>query len=330
MSQQHEPKKKLTVFEPCQPLNQLGFLHTRWRGKVYPPFMDLNAIRTLCDTWETDEHDVFISTHQKVGTHLTKKYMVEILRTAISYPEWYNMGSGDIGHGTVPWPEVTASQHGIEYFRSFLEKTAGYPRPWYAHCFVDDMPAKHIHPKSKFIVCLRDPRGAAVSQYFFYRSHPLLDVSANMTMDEFVDIFVGGDLYFGDYHLHALNWIESAGKQIPRESLLFLRYEDLVERKMEVAQRIARFLVPDVPITREQFEAIVQSTGFETMKQGIKENPGSFHFNPDTFFRSGKTRDWEAHLSEKAVAAIDSKTRRLWGDDLVTPPLNGVQTLEND
>jgi hypothetical protein len=99
---------------------------------------------------------------------------------------------------------------------------------------------------------------------------------------------------------------------------------------MTVARRIARFLVPNVPITDEQFEAVVDSTGFETMKQGIRENPGSFHFNPETFFRSGKARDWEAHLSEKAVKAIDAKTRRLWGNDLVTPSLSGVQTLEND
>jgi hypothetical protein len=37
--------------------------------------------------------------------------------------------------------------------------------------------------------------------------------------------------------------------------------------------------------------------------------PQSFHLDPKVYFRAGKTRDWEQHLSALAVEAIDQKTR---------------------
>jgi hypothetical protein len=50
------------------------------------------------------------------------------------------------------------------------------------------------------------------------------------------------------------------------------------------------------------------------MKNRILENPGSFHFNVNTFFRSGKTEDWKTKLSLKNIADIDKKTAVMWGD----------------
>jgi hypothetical protein len=52
------------------------------------------------------------------------------------------------------------------------------------------------------------------------------------------------------------------------------------------------------------------------MKNKISENPGSFHFNVSTFFRSGKTEDWKTKLSSENIAAIDNKTAILWDDSL--------------
>jgi hypothetical protein len=319
MNNSHQ-QSQLKIFQPLELLGEQGFLHHRWKGKMYPPFIDPRAIEGLTNSWDTDEHDVFISTHQKVGTHLTKKFVVEILRLALEYPPGNPMATGDIGHHTVPWPEVMASQHGIDSFHEFLTRTAGYPRVWYTHCFLEDLPSRQIHPKSKFIVVIRDPRGAAVSQYFFYTSHPLLAVSPTLSMDLFVDMFVAGDLYFGDYHLHALGWIENKGLPIAKENLLVLQYEDLVEKKMEVASVLATFLVPGHNLTAAQLLQVANSTEFQTMKNAIVDNPGSFHFNPNTFFRSGQTTDWENHLSSAAVEAIDNKTRAVWGGASLTYP----------
>lgn len=319
----------LQVFEPLDRIGDLGFLHHRWNGKRYPPFINPAVTRRLLDSWDTEGNDVFICTHQKVGTHLTKKYVVEILRAATDYPPGNPMSTGDIGHHTVAWPEVMASQQGFGQFRDHLDRTAGHPRAWYIHCCAEDLPVRSVHPGTKFILVLRDPKGAAVSQFFFYRAHPLLGVSPELDMGTFVDLFLEGDLYFGDYHRHALGWLNPEGSKIPAANLLLLRYEDLVERKTETASLLADFLVPSHRLTAAQLDEIAQSTEFETMKKNIAENPGSFHFNPKTFFRSGTTRDWEQHLPPWAVAAIDEKTRKIWGgDDLSCPPTGNVLSLK--
>lgn len=316
------------MFEPLSRLTDDGFLHRSWRGRAYPPFIDPEVCEALATHWDTGPEDIFISSHQKVGTHLTKKYVVEILRTLAVYPAGHGLTSGDIGHHTVPWPEVTASQEGMAYFMARLARTDGLPRPWYLHWYAEDLILRSIHPRSRFIFVLRDPKGAAVSQYFFYRSHPLLGVPPDLDMDRFLGMFLEGALYFGDYHHHARDWVRGCGGRIRPESLLVLRYEDLVERKAEVADAITAHILPGCRLTDEQRRHIIEATAFGTMKQGIIDQPGSFHFNPETFFRSGTTDDWRRHLLPAQAAAIDAKSERVWGAGRTAcPDLSGIHTV---
>ncbi|MFM1745726.1 MAG: hypothetical protein RLZZ630_1663 [Bacteroidota bacterium] len=289
-----------------------GMLCHHHEGRILPPFIDPDSIRQLQEGWDTDENDIIICTHQKVGTHLTKKFVVEILRRAFSYNEEHGMATGDIGHGTVPWPEVMVAQHGIDDFDQFRERTKGEPRVWYTHCEPEDLPFRSIHPGTKFIFVYRDPKGAAVSQYFFYKSHPLLQFPQDMGIDTFVDHFLEGGLYFGDYHRHTAEWIANCGGRIRPESLLVLRYEDLVEKKIDSARTINRFISPEVILDENALNEVAESTAFDTMKESITKNPGTFHFNPNTFFRAGKTNDWEEKLSAESIEKIDAKTAEYW------------------
>jgi hypothetical protein len=58
---------------------------------------------------------------------------------------------------------------------------------------------------------------------------------------------------------------------------------------------------------------VAAATEFNTMKQSILQNPGTFHFNAERFFRSGRTDDWKDQLTARQVAAIDRKTLEQWG-----------------
>lgn len=328
LSMSTEPKKKLKVFEPLERLRPDGFLFRRWHGLIFPPFIDPDIAEQLRTTWDTDEYDVFISTHQKVGTHLTKKFVVEILRQLGGYPEESGIGAGDIGHGTVPWPEVLASQHGLDAFHQFLDQTKGRPRVWYMHSPWELLPFRSIHPKSRFIFVLRDPRSVVVSQFFFYRSHPLLGVPDSLTMEDFLPMFLKGDMYFGDYHRHTLEWMAGCRGRINRDQMLVMRYEDLVDRKEASVERIAAHILPGVVPTETQRKDIADSTEFETMKQGIIDKPGSFHFNPQTFFRAGQTAGWHSHLDDYQRSLIDEKSERIWGAGHIQyPDMSGVQSL---
>lgn len=302
----------LRSFGPLKTLPAGGFLHHHYRGTMYPPFIDLEATEALARDWDTSANDIFICTHQKVGTHLTKRFIVEILRHALAAQPGNIYETGDIGHGTVPWPEVMVSQHGRSHFDEHLHRSSSVPRLWYIHSRIEDLPSRRIHPETRFVVVHRDPRAVAVSQYFFYRQHPLLSVPQDLTLDHFVELFVGGDLYFGDYYSHVSDWVRAARPEIDARQVHALSYEQLVENKAAATRLLARFLLPGWTPSESVIDAIVKSTGFEQMKEDITGNPQSFHFNPATFFRAGQVRDWENHLSPFAVGMIESKTLAKW------------------
>lgn len=318
----------LKAFEPTEKLNKKGFIAKKWDDRIYPPFFDPKQIELLKNTWDTQENDIFICTHQKVGTHLTKKFVCEILRNAFDYPENNGIKSGDIGHETIAWPEVMVSQHGIEHFLNHVEATKGLPRVWYTHCSMHDLPFRSINSKTKFIHVFRDPKGAFVSQYHFYKTHPMLGVNEDLSYDEFLEYFIEGNLYFGDYHTHTLEWIDACGNKIDKNSLLILRYEDLVERKMESVKAISDFILEENLLQENQYEKIIEATDFNKMKNEITANPQSFHFNPQTFFRSGTCYDWMEKLTEDQIIKINDKTSKFWGvDNLSYPNLENVLTL---
>ena len=293
---------------------ELGFLHTRLGRRMIPAFISPEAVTALQENWDTTAQDILICTHQKVGTHLTKKFIVEILRQTGALQAHHPAADGDIGKGAVPWPEVTASQDGIDAFFDFLERTKGQPRVFYTHANADELPVRRLHPKTRLIMTYRDPKGAAVSQFHFYKKHPTLGVSPDLTLDQFVGLFLEGDLYFGDYHEHVKGYFDAASKGIAPEQLCMLRYEDLVENKGFAIETLERFLFGQSVLTAGQRDHVAASTEFNTMKQSILDNPGTFHFNAERFFRSGRTNDWKEQLTPQNIAAIDRKTQRAWGN----------------
>ena len=318
----------LRTFEPASEIPEGGFLHHRFQGTMFPPFIDRNANVDLSESWDTDPNDIFICTHQKVGTHLIKKFLVELVRHFGDLPEDNVYATGDIGGDTVPWPSVMYSQHGRAVWEHHLARTHNQPRIWYIHAGYDDLPVRRIHPETKFVVVCRDPRAVAVSQYFFYKRHPLLSVPDDLDLDRFVEQFVDGDLYFGDYHRHVMGWLYRKDQRISSEQLLALKYEDLVENKLACAKILLDFLQLPTDVPVEDLERVAQSTEFSKMKKEISDNPQSFHLNPKVYFRSGTVNDWEHHLSHVAVDAINAKTNELWGADVSQPPMVNIRTIE--
>ena len=305
---------RLRTFAPSEPIGPDGFLCHWHEGYAYPPFIQREASEALAESWHTAANDVILCTHQKVGTHLAKKFLVELARVAQrGLPECI-YESGDIGHDTVPWPTVLHSQHGAAGFEAHCARTAGQIRLWYEHCPCDALPVQSIHPGTRFVVVVRDPRAAAVSQYFFWLRHPLLGVRPELSLDEFVERFVEGDLYFGDYHSHAVGWTRPADPRVRTEQLLVLTYEDMVLRKPMVVRALAQFVFPGHIFTDDDLAAICDATNFARMKADTTAEPGSFHLNPSVYFRAGKVDDWKQRLSEDAVNAIDAKTRAVWSD----------------
>lgn len=316
------PGHSLRTFEPAEPACPEGFLHHRWHGKCYPPFIDQRATDHLSRSWDTQPNDVLIATHQKVGTHLAKKFLVELIREQAALPSRHPMAEGDIGHAAVPWPEVFLSQESEAAWHAFLAATSDRPRLWYTHCAVEDLPCRRVHPSTRFVAVIRDPRAVVVSQYFFWIRHPLLGLDTNLDLDRFTELFVAGDLYFGDYFRHVLGWLEPCSALQP-EQVCVLRYEDMVSRKLDALERLQRFLFPAASLDPERAIAIAASTDFQTMKRELSERPGSFHLNPQIYFRAGTTDDWRRHLSPEAEAMVTAAALQHWGGLDDHPLLSG-------
>ena len=305
------PGHSLRTFAPVQAAHPEGFWHHRWNGKCYPPFIDPQATEHLQASWDTQANDVLIATHQKVGTHLAKKFLVELIREQADLPERHPMAGGDIGHGAVPWPEVFLSQESEAAWQEFLAATSDRPRLWYTHCALEDLPCRRIDPGTRFVVVIRDPRAVVVSQYFFWMRHPLLGLETGLDLERFSELFAEGDLYFGDYCRHVRGWVEAKGR-LDSAQLCVLRYEDMVERKSQSLAQLQTFLYPGKTLDPKRAEAITASTGFQSMKQALSNNPGSFHLNPQIYFRAGTTDDWRQHLSSRAEATIAAAVRQRW------------------
>ncbi len=290
-----------------------GFLHYVHSDRMQPPFFHRERVAELKATWDTTARDLLICTAQKVGTHLTKRYVVELLAEAGAFGREHPCFTRDIGHGAVAWPEVTYSQGGRAAWEAHLARLGEGPRLWYTHCDIDDLPMRSVNPDTRFIVCYREPKSVVVSQYHFYRRHALLGVDPAMTLSDFGELFLAGRTYFGDYHAHVRRWVEHApGAPIHSSALLTLRYEDLVERKIASARKIAAFLLPGHAFADEAIARVAERTGFDVMKDEMTRNPQTFHFRPEVFFRAGTTDDWQNHMSPELARQIDEKTARTW------------------
>lgn len=297
----NKEKNWINNIEPYQEIPNFGFFHKYWNKTMYPPFVCLNTMQIMASEWETGPNDIFICTHQKVGTHLTKKYVVEILRNKFEFPRHHGIYNGDIGHDAIPWPEVLASQKGIDEFWQFINITKEVPRVWYNHWIPKDIPCHKVNSESKFIIVHRNPKSALISQYFFYKNHPKLGVIPNLEIKDFFSLFVEEQLYFGSYFQFLNEWKHT------KLNMLFLDYESLVSQKIESVKRIALFLLGDLDLADETIHQIAAATEFDNMKSDIIKNPRSFHFDASKFFRSGKTNDWVNYLTPEMAVQIDKK-----------------------
>jgi len=301
------------IFQPLKRMETCGLMYTSYRDKKYPPFINPKKIEHLHSFWEICSNDILICTHQKVGTHLAKKLLVEIVMANTNHLDDLPFGNGDIGQDAVPWPEVMFSQKSEAEWLAFIKKTQKKPRIWYTHCAFDDFPSKSVHPKSKFIVVVREPKAAAVSQYYFWLRHPMLGANTGLKINTFIDAFTKSELYFGGYHQHSTSWICRSKNLISDDQVCLLFYEDMVENKLETINKIQNFLYPEKNISRNVVSAIASSSEFSSMKNEISSNPRSFHIDPNLYFRTGTTDGWKDKLPPSAIKKINNLTQLAWG-----------------
>ncbi|XP_064484604.1 sulfotransferase 1C2-like [Ornithodoros turicata] len=283
--------------------------------------------------------------YRRIGCYVVSThYPEEIIRSSLSYkarPE-------DVYIATYPKCGTTWMQHIIYHIFSngvpaqditeftlktpFLERVGAEevlrrpcPSAIKTHTpFDPERFSKH----AKYIYVARNPFDCCVSFYYHTRHFPVYQFE-NGTFDEFFEMFMKGEVDFGDYFDHLLSWY----KYKDEENVLFLTYEDIKKDTRHWILKIADFLGNKYGENLREdpsvLDRILELTSVSKMKEAARNErqlqvkmlwdtpreklprwaaltlraSGYLSRKPMTgdFVRKGVVGDWRNHFSEEQV-----------------------------
>uniref|UniRef100_A0A0E0LH57 Sulfotransferase n=1 Tax=Oryza punctata TaxID=4537 RepID=A0A0E0LH57_ORYPU len=185
-----------------------------------------------------------------------------------------------------------------------------WPRLMATHMHHSLLPASITdNPDCKIIYICRDPKDMIVSMWHFIRR--------KLPEIQFLDLFESaceGRCLSSPIWDHILGYW-NASKTSP-ETVLFLRYEELLHDPTDSVRTLARFV--GQPFSLEEEEAgvvidIVKLCSFEKMKNldvnkaaGLSPVLQQNAFTNESFFRRGGTGDWANHMTPEMAGRLDT------------------------
>ena len=269
---------------------ELNFLHTRVDEYILPALMSEKDVR-LCSNFKSRPGDVFLITYPKSAT----TWLSAIVRSIVSKDS-----EGPLMGDTGPLFEV--ANH---------EKLEAAPSPRYM--------VTHLQPNLlpynsedgvKYIYLARNPRDVVVSYYHFMCKTKIFNFDG--TWDDFVTCFMKGDLPYGSYFDHVLEW----WSRKDNENVLFLKYEELKKDLKGQIKIIADFI--GFKFSDEQAEAVAEQCTFQAMKgkynKSVSTHALSKMFNQDSHLRKGIVGDWKNHFSDQQLEEFHQLYKSRMGD----------------
>ena len=262
-------------------------------GLLVPCFLDIDWIKSMKDM-KLRPDDIWIVTFPKSGTTWTQ----QIVRLII------NRGNdnGVVIEEAVPWVEgfSVLPNRGFRYYVD-IDKMS-FPRAFKSHFPYEMMPCglPSITP-GKYINVIRNPKDVAVSYFHHYNSYPYYP---HYEWDNFIDMFIKGELEYGDYFDHILSWWAHKDD----DNVLILKYEDMKKDLPSAVSTIAKFIGQD--ISKELVEEIAHKTTFENMKKDSSANYEQLQkFKAPTrmdFMWKGVVGDWKNYFTPEQAARMDA------------------------
>ncbi|CAH8385823.1 unnamed protein product [Eruca vesicaria subsp. sativa] len=175
----------------------------------------------------------------------------------------------------------------------------------------DCLPDSVVNSGCKMVYIWRDPKDTFISLWNFNQKLRLIRGPLN-SLEECFDMFCQGLSANGPYLDHVLGYWK-AHQENP-DKIFFLKYECLSADPLPYVKRLAEFMGFGFTAEEEKsgvVEKVVNLCSFETMKnlevnKGDKERED--HPSPysnSTYFRNGKTGDWENYLTPEMAARMD-------------------------
>lgn len=202
-------------------------------------------------------------------------------------------------------------------------------------------------PEAKYIFVARNPKDCCVS--FYHHTKSILGYQyVDGEFDDYFELFIKGEVDFGDYFDTLLSWYEHRNDP----NVLFITYEQLKKNTSAVVLEISGFIGPEyreeLENNPELLEKVIKHSSFGYMKEKLNEHfaelsslpPEQIVNNPDlpegirkafsskdavfnsdassvNFVRKGIVGDWRNHFSEEQNKRLEEKYRmRTQGTDI--------------
>lgn len=257
--------------------------------------------------------DTFVATYPRCGTtwmmHIVSRILTMSLPPENPMTRIHRM----------PYLDLLGSESAEKMLRPGVIKTH---LPFHKVPYSDD---------AKYICVARNPYDCCVSCYYHNKGMPSSNFEEG-SLDEFIDLFVQGEVPRGCYFEHLLPWYEQRG----RPNVLFMTYESLKKDTRSWLFKIADFLGEEYGSTLRrdpsQLQKILRATGagemrevmaigYEKILQHLLDLPPEnalvsaepyrhlLHrqrpilYNGD-FVRKAEVGDWRKHLSDEQVEKI--------------------------
>lgn len=291
-------------------------------GVVLTPHFSDEVVQSVVD-YEAQPGDVFIVSYPKCGTTWLQHILYSIFTDGVS-------------------------QDRLDFFlrMPFLERqgaeAAMYcrkPGAFKTHLQFGKNP---YSTDAKYIYIIRNPYDCCVSFYYHYKNIAVLKFE-KATFDEFFEMFLDGNVVFGDYFDHLMSWYPHRNDP----NVLFLTYEGLKKDTKAEIMKIAEFLGDEYSIKFKEdpdaLNRVYEETSLNRMKEMVKmlrtpwEEDGSIYENVDPRLlkslrmvrkflsttttgnvRKGLVGDWRNHLSSDQLRRLKERVmERTKGSDVM-------------
>jgi hypothetical protein len=264
-------------------------------GIPFPPFVRHKRIEEL-KQWIPRPDDVYIVSYPKSGSTWLR-HIVKLIK---------NNGIDD-------GVEIFTAVKWLAADRNELEKCKDIPSPrcYMCHTGYKMTPGcEPEHSPSKYIYVARNPKDVAVS--YFHHMNLFPDLQFNGTWDWFFEQFLTGNVYYGLWFDHVLEWWQHRGAS----NVLFLKYEDMKKDLPKTIETVSSFM--GCKLEPQIVDTIAQQSGFQAMRGNPATNLSwAARHNQVSFIRKGIVGDWKNYFTEDQNKRFDVEyTKRMRGSGL--------------
>uniref|UniRef100_A0A183BXL0 Sulfotransfer_1 domain-containing protein n=1 Tax=Globodera pallida TaxID=36090 RepID=A0A183BXL0_GLOPA len=271
-------------------------------GEVWPPVFEPENVRSAKKMIPLGT-DVFVCTYPKCGTTWIQHICSQLL---------FNKEYGP-RQGT----ELCVTSPMIERVGAAFCDSLKYPRLLKTHFSWSNLPKQCpqespataiASPQPKYIFAVRNPKDCCVSYFHHNRNFKLYDWTDGQ-FDDFFELFMHGQLAFGDYFEHLRSWLP----HLNDANVLFLKYEDMLSDLEGSVRKIGQFLgghAAKLVEDREALTSIVAESRLEAMQRDQQRWFPESALHREAFVRKGSSRDWKNYMSREQSDRMDRRFRK--------------------